>query len=392
MSLVENLLANALWGAVFLVSGTISATSGACAVALNYGSDVVTAIKLALGIEKPIAPEAHGVTDKQWELLASDDAPHYLREYARFGCDDDLRLPAFLEAAKVLTLASTLSYATEADANQLLDKQAASWTAKLVESETKRAQVMLLMTTANDRNKSPSTGSAAASPIVVLAFRGTELPDDDKEGLREFFPDWWRNLYFVPKPVPGRGKVAKGFFEAWNGSPDDVKVLKTEALRTIHKFSDTCGDKTVDLFVTGHSGGGALAHVSLLDLLQLQRDGDTSFKLRGCMTLAQPRFCDKEYADNVIHGMKHIPLDLIANEDVTGVDPVVALGGPWTTVPPGRFWKVRVDQVFAGPSTCCAHVRTAQPPLLVLARRLAMSLPLHWTGGRVGYLAALCSG
>lgn len=340
MSLAGNLLANALGGAVFLASGTISATSafygtvlqlsndltqgyiangstaavsGAYAVAQNYGSDVVTAIKLALGIDKPIAPEALGVTDKQWKLLASADAVHYLRDYARFGSDDDLRLPAFLEAAKVLTLASTLSYATEVDTNLLLNKHAASWTAKLVESETKRAQVMLLMTTVNDGKKSPSAASAAASPVAVLAFRGTELPDDDKEGLREFFPDWWRNFNFVPEPVPGRGKVAKDFFEAWNDSPGDVKVLKTEALRKIHEFSEGCGDKTVDLFVTGHSGGGALAHVSLLDLLQVQRDGDTSFRLRGCMTLAQPRFSDKEYADNVIHGMKNIPLDLIAN-------------------------------------------------------------------------------
>lgn len=181
--------------------------------------------------------------------------------------------------------------------------------------------------------------------------------------------------------------MAKGFHEAWQGSPHGTTGLKAEFSEHIHAFSkDKCGGKTVDLFVTGHSAGGALAQVSLLDLAQAQ---DNSFKLRGCITLAQPRFCDSDYAEKVTNAMKNIPLDMLANEDVTGVDPVVSLGGTWTAVPAGRFWTVRVGKILTGPLTSPEHHLTAQAPLLQLARRIVMSGPLHWPGGRVGYLRAL---
>ena len=125
-----------------------SVASGAYTVARDYGDDVVTAVKLVVGIERPIAPEALGVTKAQWQLLGAADAARHLREYAACGDDADVvrQLPAFVQAAKLLTLASTLSYATETKANELLKKHAIdNWHAELlVDDISKRSQAMLL--------------------------------------------------------------------------------------------------------------------------------------------------------------------------------------------------------------------------------------------------------
>lgn len=157
---------------------------------------MVTAVKLGLGIEQPIAPEALGVTSAQWKLLGSANATRHLRDYAAFRRKDEViwRVPTFLEAAKPLTLASTLSYATENEAQKLLDAHATgNWEAKLVvDGTSKRAQAMLL-TSKIDSFPSVTAGAAAAGPIAILALRGTELPVDENEGWLECFLDWLRN-------------------------------------------------------------------------------------------------------------------------------------------------------------------------------------------------------
>lgn len=377
---VQQLAGNLAQGKV--LEGLTSAASGACTVVQNYGSDVATAVKLGVGTQRPIAPEALGVTDAQWELLGSADAVRHLREYAACKSDDDVvqHVPTFLEAAKILTLAATLSYATETKANKLLaEHEIKNWVATLVTDDTvKRAQAMLL-----------TSKSDAASPMAILAFRGTELPEDDNEGWLEFCPDWLRNLDFRPTEAPGGGNVAHGFFEAWNGPLElnNGKSLRANVVDAIHAFSAKCGGRPVDLYVTGHSAGGSLAQMSLLDLLKAQdEDVNPVFRLRACLTLAQPRFCDEAYTKRVEEAMRNIPLDMLANEDITGVDPCVSVGGPWTKEPPGRFWIVHVGEALSKP-TDVSHVVLADPPSLT--RRLLMSVPLHWPGGRVGYLSAL---
>jgi hypothetical protein len=295
----------------------------------------------------------------------------------------------FREAARILTVASTLSYATENEAKRQLTTHAPSRSARLLPLEAqegKSAQAMLFTYVGTS---SSTTDAARARPIAILAFRGTELPDDEKEGIREFYPDWLHNLRSLTPIEDPDGWVAKSFHEAWQGSPHGTKGLKADFLKEIHAFSIVCGGKTLDMFVTGHSTGGALAQVSLLDLAQAQESDDNSFSLPGCITLAQPRFCDDTYAKKVTEAMKNIPRDMLANEDGTGIDPVVSVGGTWSVVPPGRLWKVRVGEILTSPLGKTEAERAAHAPLPVFGRRIAMSLPLHWPGGRVGYLVAL---
>jgi hypothetical protein len=270
-----------------VIKGSVAAASGAMEVTTNYGSDVLTALKILIDQEHSVAPEAFNMTDGDWEILADvNKAAGHLRKYASLD-PDNIDVLAFREAARVLTVASTLSYAREDEANLLFEELektfkrlgSSSWTAEVLQGKNRRAQAMLLMY---------DDTSSVAPPIAILSFRGTELPDEQNEGFHEFIPDWFRNFQRNPSEAPGLGLVAKGFHEAWQGSPHGTTGLKAEFLDTIHAFSkDKCGGMTVDLFVTGHSAGGALAQVSLLDLSQAQ---DNSFKLRGCITLAQPRF------------------------------------------------------------------------------------------------------
>ena len=301
---------------------------------VGYVSDLTTAAGLAVGLIRPVAPEALGLSEQDWNVLWSCQmAIAALKTYACQECSkrvdwDNDDIEAFRNAARVLTVASALSYADEAAAQDKMGEDSNNssngWSVKLVEYQ--KAQAMLLM--AIDRKKE--------TPVVILAFRGTELPDDDLR--REFSPDWRRNLQFTLVESE-QGKVAEGFLEAWNG-------LMPQVLEEINKYSRENGnDFPVDLFVTGHSQGGALASVSLMDLLACQ---STHYTVRGCLTVAQPRIGDEIQAELLREAVDNadIPLDLVANEDVTGVDPVVSLGGVETAVVFGKSVSTRRPQVL----------------------------------------------
>lgn len=275
------------WGVGYFVSATVSATSTfyeagllgpfnalrvLVPIIIDYASAVAVAIMLAVHLyPPPLAPEALGVTDAQWQLLRANESIEHLREYADWG---PARIPvaSFLPAARILTVASTLSYAEEGEIrNDVLAKYRLNWNATMARGDNGRAQALLLM----NENKHGDR------PVIILAFRGTELPDEAKEGWREFYPDWLRNLHICRDDVPEAGSVARGFYNAWSlPGQDGQDSMKNMVERTIREFSQNCSGKTFDLYVTGHSAGGALAGVSLMDLLSMQQC-DGHFQLAG---------------------------------------------------------------------------------------------------------------
>jgi hypothetical protein len=183
------------------------------------------------------------------------------------------------------------------------------------------------------------------------------------------------------------GKVARGFLEAWRGIRDGEPGLECKILNELKDYYGI--GRHVDLFITGHSQGGALASVSLLDLLD--EDRDARYTVRGCLTLAQPKYGDEKHSralrDKVVQNK--IPFDLVANEDSTGVDPVVSLGGCNTKMPVGRFWKVRAGEETRGPQMQEKHKEIIEATFSNILWRGITSAPLHWPGGPHGYLAAL---
>lgn len=298
----------------------------------------------------------------------------------------------FLAAARAMTVASALSYASEEDACELMRDNHGDWAVRVLEHDN--AEAMLLMAE-NLRETLPDHPDTHV-PVVIVAFRGTEVPDND--GRRQFFPDWLRNLSFeltdYDRNNAVNGRAAKGILEAWRGTEGGSLGLKDQILACINEYSRSHRNTEVHVYVTGHSQGGALAAVSLLDLLNEQASRGT-YVVKGCLTIAQPKVGDAAYSTAVGNAVESagIPFDIVANCDATGVDPFVgmppATWSPETTTPVGRFWKVRVGRTTHGPGTQESHQEVAEASLLPNIRRLTRSMQLHWPGGNTGYLAAL---
>jgi len=87
-----------------------------------------------------------------------------------------------------------------------------------------------------------------SSNTLIIAFRGTE-----------FFKDWVDDFDFVPAPyapVPGRGTVHQGFQLVYYAIRANLRTI-------VAKFANNCRE----LFITGHSLGGALCALAAPDLL-----------------------------------------------------------------------------------------------------------------------------
>ena len=119
-------------------------------------------------------------------------------------------------------------------------------------------------------------GNQAQDPVVVLAFRGTEKLEDWKTNLKR------RQIEWID---PGDAKQDnKGFVHEGFKIALDCFWQHTEIEATIRKF---CDDKscTPQIWITGHSLGGALAVLAAVKLKQVCRE----IKIGGIYTFGQPR-------------------------------------------------------------------------------------------------------
>lgn len=119
-------------------------------------------------------------------------------------------------------------------------------------------------------------------PYVVIAFRGTE----------QKISDWLTDSRAVPKEID-RTKVHGGFFRAFTEAQgkDGKTVSETiDAIMKSQAVKDGQG-KTLPLFITGHSLGGALA---LLTTKMLADDINGA-----CYTFGAPRVANYEYFKEV---------------------------------------------------------------------------------------------
>lgn len=192
-----------------------------------------------------------------------------------------------------------------------------------------------------------------SSNTLIIAFRGTE-----------FFKDWVDDFDFVPTPylpVPGRGTVHKGFQLVYY-------AVRANLRGTVSKLATSCQD----LFVTGHSLGGALCALAVPDLLN-----DIASSLSPTVyTWAEPRVGHRDFASfynqhvnvcyritNVWDIVPHLPpvladyehegngvtinsgfsLDIVRNHVlVTGYAPGIAT---WNATHPSGVSKALVGQV-----------------------------------------------
>jgi len=108
---------------------------------------------------------------------------------------------------------------------------------------------------------------AGNDKILLLAFRGTTTWKDCRVDLKANFI------------LTKYGRVHSGFNEA-------LDCIWDEIIKTLIEFRD-CQQ---DIWVTGHSLGGALATLAVVRLT------DESFKIGGLYTFGQPRVGDKTFA------------------------------------------------------------------------------------------------
>ena len=129
---------------------------------------------------------------------------------------------------------------------------------------------------------------------IVVAFRGTEA------NLRDYLTD----ATFLPVNYNG-AHIHSGFVTAYSLIAADIK-------RTIASWS---GGKPVQLWLTGHSLGGALATVAAFDL---------SDQVSALVTFGSPRVGLKSFADR----MKHVNLYLrfVYVKDIITEQPSASFG------------------------------------------------------------------
>jgi len=115
-------------------------------------------------------------------------------------------------------------------------------------------------------------------PVVLIAFRGTEIRDGQEA-------DIWADLNFFQDEFIW-GQVHGGFLSAFNSVEDQLLMTKLEEIK----------DQDVQIWITGHSLGAALATLLTAKILH-KMDNGSKFNLKGLYTFGSPRVGNEEFAD-----------------------------------------------------------------------------------------------
>ncbi len=122
---------------------------------------------------------------------------------------------------------------------------------------------------------------------VVLAFRGS-LPGPNPEPIDKLLKDWFQAVHF--KLVCGNdlpGHVHQGFLRALDALWEPIVAAVLAALNA---------SETKHLYLSGHSAGGALAHMAAARLRQTPAVSETLTKVgMTVVSFAAPKFADEDF-------------------------------------------------------------------------------------------------
>jgi hypothetical protein len=136
---------------------------------------------------------------------------------------------------------------------------------------------------------------------VVLAFRGTSSLRDARTDIKAQRRAW------------KYGHAHAGFLDAW-------RSIRSQIINTLHEF----GDNGQQLYVTGHSLGGALANLCAYEL-ELARE----FSVSNLYTFGAPRVFDRAGSNHAAHVLRDCSFRVVHGNDVIPRLPRVFWKKPW---------------------------------------------------------------
>nr|XP_043606420.1 probable feruloyl esterase A [Erigeron canadensis] len=161
-----------------------------------------------------------------------------------------------------------------------------TWTCDRCDGMTKGFEVIELIVDVQNCLQA-FVGVADDPNAIVIAFRGTQ-----ETSIQNWIEDlFWKQLDF-DYPGCSAGKVHHGFFNAYNNT-----IVRSGILDGVNKAIEMYGD--LDIMVTGHSMGGAMAAFCGLDLALIYGS-----KRVQVMTFGMPRIGNAAFAS---YYSEHVP-------------------------------------------------------------------------------------
>lgn len=118
-------------------------------------------------------------------------------------------------------------------------------------------------------------------PVVIIGFRGTEIYEA---------ADIVADLKIIRNDIPGYGAAHRGILNAYKGVEKQLKAkLEAESGRGLQ------------IWVTGHSLGGALASIASTTILEHLKE-DKSYSFKGVYTFGQPRVGNVDFVAALENG------------------------------------------------------------------------------------------
>lgn len=162
----------------------------------------------------------------------------------------------------------------------------------------------------DSNNTQAIVGKLGLQPGCFVAFRGSHTMDNWVKD----FQLWYWDSELENYPECDGCKVHTGFYKYWENLRDDVNKALDDA---------GCQDETGDLvYITGHSLGGALAHLAAFTLR------DRGYKLALMYSFEAPRVGNDKFAAafNSIFGSEEPCYRITHDEDVVVHTPPMRLG------------------------------------------------------------------
>ena len=158
---------------------------------------------------------------------------------------------------------------------------------------------------------------------MVLAFRGSQEPQDWMTNFTTQLRSFTINKAGVPALSSYQGRVHTGFFLAW-------AIIEGSVLAQIQRWRQALaneGKPLPPLYITGHSLGGALATIATAGL------ADNGVEVAGVYTFGQPRVGDRTFVKQLANSANGKIFRFVNNNDI-----VPHVPPPFSIWNPTRFY------------------------------------------------------